>query len=30
LENLFDEQYEEVLGYGTLGRAGFGWVKVTF
>jgi len=30
LENLFDEQYEEVLGYGTPGRAGYGGVKVTF
>jgi vitamin B12 transporter len=30
VENLFDEQYEEVLGYGTPGRAGYGGVKVTF
>lgn len=30
LENLFDEQYEEVIGYGTPGRAGYGGVKVTF
>ena len=30
VENLFDEQYEEVLGYGTAGRAGYGGVKVTF
>lgn len=30
LENLFDEQYEEVVGYGTPGRAGYGGVKVTF
>lgn len=30
VENLFDEQYEEVLGYGTYGRAAYGGVKVTF
>lgn len=30
LENLTDEKYEEVLGYGTPGRAGYGGVKVTF
>ncbi len=30
VENLFDEQYEEVLGYGTPGRAGYGGIKVTF
>ena len=30
VENLFDEHYEEVLGYGTPGRAGYGGVKVTF
>ncbi len=30
LENLADEKYEEVIGYGTPGRAGYGGVKVTF
>lgn len=30
VENLLDEQYEEVFGYGTPGRAGYGGVKVTF
>ena len=30
IENLFDEHYEEVIGYGTPGRAGYGGVKVTF
>jgi vitamin B12 transporter len=30
LENLFDEDYEQAIGYGTPGRAGYGGVKVTF
>ena len=30
LENVFDKQYEDVLGYGTPGRAGYGGVKMTF
>jgi len=30
LENLADEKYEEVIGYGTPDRAGYGGVKVTF
>ncbi len=30
IENLFDEQYQEVMGYGTAGRAGYGGVKVIF
>ncbi len=30
LENLFDEQYEQVIGYGTPGRAGYAGVKMTF
>ena len=30
LENVLDKQYEEVLGYGTPGRAGYGGVKMTF
>lgn len=30
LENLTDEEYEEVLGYGSPGRAGYGGVKVKF
>lgn len=30
VENLFDEKYQEVLGYGTPGIAGYGGVKVTF
>ncbi len=30
LENLFDEQYEPAIGYGSPGRAGYGGVKVTF
>jgi vitamin B12 transporter len=30
IENLFDEVYEQVIGYGTPGRAGYGGVKVTF
>jgi vitamin B12 transporter len=30
IENLFDEEYEQVIGYGTAGRAGYGGVKVTF
>ena len=29
VENLFDQDYEEVLGYGTLGCAGYGGVKVS-
>ncbi|MEI6165712.1 MAG: TonB-dependent receptor [bacterium] len=30
LENLFDEEYEPAIGYGSPGRAGYGGVKVTF
>jgi vitamin B12 transporter len=30
VENLFDEEYEQVFGYGTPGRAGYGGVKMTF
>lgn len=30
VENMMDEEYEQVLGYGTPGRAGYGGVKVTF
>lgn len=30
VENLLDEEYEEVFGYGTPGRAGYGGVKMTF
>ena len=30
VENLFDEEYEEVFGYGTPGRAAYGGVKMTF
>lgn len=29
VENLFDKDYEEVLGYGTPGLSGFGGVKIT-
>jgi vitamin B12 transporter len=29
VENLFDQEYEEVYGYGTLGCAAYGGVKVT-
>jgi len=30
VENMFDREYEEVLGYGTLGAAGYGGMKVVF
>lgn len=30
IENVFDKEYQEVLGYGTPGRAAYGGVKVTF
>ena len=30
VENLLDEEYEEVFGYGTPGRAAYGGVKMTF
>ncbi|MBI3805441.1 MAG: TonB-dependent receptor [Nitrospirae bacterium] len=30
LENLSNRQYQEVTGYGTAGRSGYGGVKVTF
>lgn len=30
IENLLDEEYEDVLGYGTPGRAGYAGVKMTF
>jgi vitamin B12 transporter len=30
VENLFDEEYEQVFGYGTPGRAGYGGVKMSF
>ena len=30
IENAFDTDYEQVLGYGTPGRAGYGGVKLTF
>jgi vitamin B12 transporter len=30
IENLFDKEYEEVLGYGTPGLAAYGGVKVSF
>jgi vitamin B12 transporter len=30
VDNLFDAEYEEVLGYGTPGIAGYGGVKLTF
>lgn len=29
VENLFDQEYEEVLGYGTLGSAAYGGVRVS-
>jgi vitamin B12 transporter len=29
IENLFDQEYEEVLGYGTLGSAAYGGVRVS-
>jgi vitamin B12 transporter len=28
IDNLFDREYQEVLGYGTLGAAGYGGIKV--
>lgn len=28
VENIFDEDYQEVLGYGTLGAAGYGGIRV--
>jgi vitamin B12 transporter len=28
VDNLFDQEYEEVLGYGTMGCAAYGGVKV--
>lgn len=30
IENLFDREYEEVAGFGTPGRAGYGGVQMTF
>jgi vitamin B12 transporter len=30
VENLFDEEYEPAIGYGSPGRAGYGGVKVLF
>jgi vitamin B12 transporter len=30
VENLFDEEYEQVFGYGTPGRAGYGGIRMTF
>lgn len=30
VDNLFDEEYEEIAGYGTPGLSGYGGVKVTF
>lgn len=30
VDNLFDREYQDVLGYGTLGAAGYGGVKVVF
>ena len=30
VDNLFDEEYEEVLNYGTLGRSVFGGIRVNF
>lgn len=30
IENAFDEEYQEVFGYGTLGAAAYGGVKVVF
>lgn len=30
LDNLLDEEYEDVLGYGTLGFAAYGGVKISF
>lgn len=30
IENAFDDEYQEVLGYGTLGAAAYGGVKVSF
>jgi len=30
IDNIFDEQYEEVVGYGTPGISGYAGVKVTF
>lgn len=29
VDNLFDKEYQEVYGYGTLGAAGYGGIKVT-
>jgi vitamin B12 transporter len=29
VDNLFDQEYEEVLGYGTMGCAAYGGVKLT-
>jgi vitamin B12 transporter len=28
IDNLFDQEYQEVLGYGTMGAAAYGGVKV--
>jgi vitamin B12 transporter len=30
VDNLFDEQYQTVAGYGTLGRAAYAGVRVKF
>jgi len=30
IENLFNRQYEEILGYGTAGRSAYGGLKMTF
>ena len=29
IDNLFDQEYQEVLGFGTMGAAAYGGVKVT-
>jgi vitamin B12 transporter len=29
VDNLFDKEYQEVLGYGTLGAAAYGGIKVS-
>ena len=30
VDNLFDKHYQEILGFGTSGVAGYGGVKVTY
>jgi vitamin B12 transporter len=30
IENLLDQEYEEIFGFGTFGRSAFGGLKLTF